>query len=175
MQLQNMSRTGPGAGEPLDHMLYLNKSYFDDSYYQNGSGYSEVLGGLSIGKCQHFDRYVENGVRNSLFDVQGKNNYGDDLASRNIQRGRYHGLPGYMKYREFCGLTHQDIDPANWNKLMDIYENKTDDIDVWTGGLAETPSEGAIVGSLFQCLLGKIFLRRTYLQTIFLKESSITI
>ena len=58
---------------------------------------------------------------------------------------------------------------------MDIYENKPYDIDVWTSCLAETPSEGAIVGPLFQCLLGKIFLRRTYLQTIFLKESSITI
>eukprot|EP00092_Neocalanus_flemingeri_P003870 GFUD01004167.1.p1 GENE.GFUD01004167.1~~GFUD01004167.1.p1 ORF type:complete len:695 (+),score=85.89 GFUD01004167.1:112-2196(+) len=152
LALQNLT-----SGGNLSETLRFRYNFFNDTRYhfENGSGYSQILGGMSIQGCQHFDRYVTKGLTDQLYNVRGLKDYGDDLASRNIQRGRDHGLPGYLRYRKFCGLEgHDDIGPTNWKRLLKIYGNP-EGIDLWTGGLAETPAHGSIVGPLFKCLLGK--------------------
>uniref|UniRef100_A0A8D2JRS9 Thyroid peroxidase n=1 Tax=Sciurus vulgaris TaxID=55149 RepID=A0A8D2JRS9_SCIVU len=86
-----------------------------------------------------------------------------DLASLNLQRGRDHGLPGYNRWREFCGLprleTAADLSRAIANrsvvdKLMDLYKHP-DNIDVWLGGLAEDILPRARTGPLFACIIGR--------------------
>lgn len=94
---------------------------------------------------------------------------GLDLAAQIIQHGRDHGIPGYTKWREFCGL------PAiqTFDQLKDVMNNDTiatlqsiyktvADIDLFTGGLGETPKSGAAVGPTLGCLIGRQFhyLRR---------------
>jgi len=53
-----------------------------------------------------------------LFDGEPR---GFDLVALNIQRGRDHGIPGYVKYREICQAgkvtTFQDLSDTMSQKV----------------------------------------------------------
>jgi peroxidase len=76
-----------------------------------------------------------------------------DLVALNVQRGRDHGLPSYNQYRDLCRLGRARdfgdlapiINPRKIGNLERIYGN-VDDIDLYIGGLHETPVPGALVG-----------------------------
>lgn len=66
-----------------------------------------------------------------------------------LLRGRDHGLPGYAAWRQFCGLNPV----RNFSDLSDIISNSNiallssvyaavEDVDLFTGALAETPLKG---------------------------------
>uniref|UniRef100_A0A7N5ZVG9 Eosinophil peroxidase n=1 Tax=Anabas testudineus TaxID=64144 RepID=A0A7N5ZVG9_ANATE len=88
-----------------------------------------------------------------------------DLASLNMQRGRDHGIPGYNKWRRFCGLSQ----PQNLAELTVVMNNADlarnllelygtpDNIDVWVGGVAEPLVPGGKVGPLFGCMIATQF------------------
>jgi len=83
----------------------------------------------------------------------------DDLVARNIQRGRDHGLPGFCCYyvlyddpnhdcnqgwnRRYHGISQQ-----NWDLLQTIYDHPND-IDLFTGALAQDAHNGALSGKVF--------------------------
>ena len=88
-----------------------------------------------------------------------------DLAAINIQRGRDHGLAPYNIWREQCGLKRFQT----WDELADAMDRDTallmksvyehvDDVDLFTGGMAEKPVVGGIIGPTFACILGQQFL-----------------
>lgn len=92
-----------------------------------------------------------------------------DLGALNIQRGRDHGLPPYVKWRLHCGLDPEEIgdwtalgsaieSPSLVEKLRQLYGHPGN-IDLWVGGLLERPKEGARVGPTVQCLLMEQFKR----------------
>lgn len=67
----------------------------------------------------------------------------------NTQRGRDHGLGGYNAYRSFFGLERIssmdqrpiEIAPDAWEAFQLVYRDP-DDIDLFVGGLSETPMQG---------------------------------
>ncbi|KAF7988779.1 hypothetical protein HCN44_007089 [Aphidius gifuensis] len=91
---------------------------------------------------------------------------GLDLVSLNIQRGRDHGLSGYTAWREYCNLsrpvTFNDLrsimDTDALTEIKKLYES-VDDIDLYTGALAEINKSDGIVGPTFTCLIGGQFQR----------------
>ena len=92
--------------------------------------------------------------------------FGQDLAARNIQRARDHGIPSYSKFREFCKLTDLtdwnskpvEIQIKTWKNLQKVYE-KVDDIDAFTGGLSENSISDGLTGPTFSCILGIQFAK----------------
>ncbi|XP_053386612.1 peroxidase-like protein isoform X2 [Mercenaria mercenaria] len=141
-------------------MTYLPNGFERLAYYLSGSQSPET------------DRIIEEAVRSLLF-LDTDNNIAFDLAALNIQRGRDHGLPSYNKYRTWCGLSSVR---SNWDSfwgnsgLID-HTNRARrllrkagyksplDIDLFVGGLTETPLSGGNLGPTFECIIGRQFQR----------------
>nr|CAH0106290.1 unnamed protein product [Daphnia galeata] len=135
-------------------------------YEQNGL--DEIIEGLARTLSQSEDPSINDVMTNHMFQEK-PGTAGLDLAAQIIQHGRDHGIPGYIKWREFCGLPSV----TTFDQLSDVMNGATiatlksiyrhiNDIDLFTGGLAETPNAGAVVGRTLGCLIGRQFhyLRR---------------
>ncbi|XP_011629559.1 peroxidasin [Pogonomyrmex barbatus] len=90
-----------------------------------------------------------------------------DLAAMNIQRGRDHGLPGYLEWRDYCNMPRVETfehlageisSGRVRQKLRELYGHPGN-IDVWVGGILEDQLPGMKIGSLFKCLLLEQFRR----------------
>ena len=87
-----------------------------------------------------------------------------DLSAINIQRGRDHGLPPYNQFRKICGLSlaesidnFTNINAAQRERIRVAYNDSVNDVDLFVGGLSETPLPGSTMGATFTCILGKGF------------------
>ncbi|CBY06830.1 unnamed protein product [Oikopleura dioica] len=128
---------------------------------QNGSQVEPVLRGLVVDPSLMADTTFPSSMKEFLFAEADK--YGKDLLAINIQRGRDHGLRGYNDYREFFGLQRAadfdellEIPSEMRHTLSGLYEH-VDDIDLYVGGLAETPVSGGTVGPTFAHMMAAQF------------------
>uniref|UniRef100_A0A8D0CUP0 Eosinophil peroxidase n=1 Tax=Sander lucioperca TaxID=283035 RepID=A0A8D0CUP0_SANLU len=145
----------------------LHKSFFAPWRVIFEGGLDPIIRGL-VGhqaKLNTQNHMMTNELRDRLFKFFAK--LAMDLASLNMQRSRDHGLPGYNKWRGFCGLSQPQNQSELANvlnntnlakKLMDLY-GTPDNIDVWLGGVAEPFVPGGRVGPLLACLISTQFQR----------------
>jgi len=146
----------------------LRENFFNVSQYlsEEGAGADRLLAGMIGQSGQQMDRMVVEDVSNFLFQERPKK-FGMDLAARGIQRGRDHGLPPYAKYRELCGvpglfdpeswsICPPEFEFQTWNILAGLYK-KPEDIDLFTGGMAEKPVSDGVTGPTFNCIMAKQF------------------
>lgn len=147
------------AGGPLS----LRDAFFTaPQLLQAENDIDPILRGLASQVHQAVDAKVIHTLRNLLFGAPGSG--GLDLISLNIQRGRDHGLPYYNDMRIAMGLTPIDSfeqisnDSELNQSLQDAYGD-VDKIDLWVGGLAESPllNLGSQLGELFRAVVIKQF------------------
>ncbi|RXG59821.1 Peroxidasin-like protein, partial [Armadillidium vulgare] len=93
--------------------------------------------------------------------------FGSDLYSRNIQRGRDHGIPGYVEWYNSCADNDQPH-IFDWEDLVglmpdcviavfhDLYDS-VHDIDLFPAGIAEYEVPGGLVGPTFACIIAEHF------------------
>jgi hypothetical protein len=149
------------AGQPIaGGSLALRDAFFAPERITDEGGIDPILRGLAAQVAQDVDVHVIDDVRNFLFGPPGAGGF--DLASLNIQRGRDHGLPSYNDLREALGLARKadfaevSSEPGVRARLASIYAD-VDEVDAWTGGLAEDPLPGALVGELVFTVLAEQF------------------
>ncbi|CAH1104652.1 unnamed protein product [Psylliodes chrysocephalus] len=147
--------------------IFNNVSLHDEfTNFENIWSFGSVdrtLLGFCNQPAQRRDEFVCDELSNHLFQTPDLP-FGMDLTAINIQRGRDHGIPSYTSWREPCGLTPI----KSWDDLEKIFNIETvrrfrqiyrhvDDIDLFSGGLAEKPVRGAVVGPIFACIIAQQF------------------
>jgi hypothetical protein len=135
-------------------------------YKQNPDiGMTTIIKGMTAQRAQVFDQFVTNDVTQFLFSKQtDKFLFGEDLVTRNIQRGRDHSIQPWLSYRQWCGFPAfddwnnrpQEISTEKWSTLKRLYL-RVSDIDLFTGGLAEAIVPGGTVGPTFACIITQQF------------------
>ncbi|KFM70982.1 Peroxidasin-like protein, partial [Stegodyphus mimosarum] len=148
----------------LSEPLHLRKSFFNSDMLFTPNAIDSILRGLATSSMENLDFAITEEVTNHLFEKKQVPFSGMDLAALNVQRARDHGIPGYNEYREFCNLTKaksfddltKEIPPHIVERLKNVY-NHVDDIDLFSGGLAERALHGGLVGPTFGCIIAKQF------------------
>lgn len=122
-----------------------------------------VMRGSLLQHSYYFSPAINDYMNNHLFEGMSKKFERLSLGAINIQRGRDHGLPGYNKYRKWCGLKYArsfdelvEIPYYTREKLKKIYMS-VDDIDLFTGCMSEYPVKDGVVGPTTSCILGAGF------------------
>jgi len=144
--------------------LPLRQLFHNPSILREAGGFDGLVRGLVMTPMMPADPIMTPEVLDHLFEHAGVRRSGVDLAALNIQRGREHGLQGYVRYRKLCGLneaaTFDDLAPAiplHQARRMASTYSSTSDIDLFTGILSEEPLPGALVGPTAACIIGLQF------------------
>uniref|UniRef100_T1IV55 Uncharacterized protein n=1 Tax=Strigamia maritima TaxID=126957 RepID=T1IV55_STRMM len=142
--------------------------FFNLSSMAHEYGFDQVIYGLINQHPYQVDEIFSSQLRNHLFEKLG-DGWGLDLVAINIQRGRDNGLPSYTAWKEYCG--HGMV--KNWDQLRGLIRDETlgkfvhlyghvEDLELYPGGIAETPMFGAIMGPTFACIIAQQFRNLRY-------------
>jgi len=151
------------VGRNINPSFQLKNAFNKPELLRLNGMFDGLVAGFTRDKMESFDSGFVDDITNNLFD--GDRN-GMDLVALNIQRGRDHGLPGYNKYRDICGIGRansfsdlsRQMAVRRTQELQQIY-NSVDDIDLFVGMFSERPVNGALVGPTTLCIIGDQFAR----------------
>jgi hypothetical protein len=149
-------RLGPDGAPIAEGNLALRDGFFAPDRIAVEGGIEPILRGLAGQEAQNLDVRLVDDIRNFLFGPPGAGGF--DLAALNLQRGRDHGLASYNDTREAYGLPRvtafADIttDPDIALRLETAY-GAVDDVDLWSGALAEDHLDGALVGEVLHAIM----------------------
>ena len=148
--------------------ITLQENFFQtDTIFEEGI--EPILFGMVTNSSEKVDNEFVVDLVEKLFVKPNTSGF-DNLIARNIQRGRDHGLPGYIQYKAFCegknltgtndnrfSVFRNTISKTKRAELKKIYKS-VHHVDLYVGGILETPRKKRAVGPTFACLLRKQFL-----------------
>ena len=142
--------------------LGLREAFFNPLQYYVSGGTDPILRGLVEEKSREVDEFVNRVLTTQLF-APSDDSVGQDLAARNIQRGREHAIPSYREFQQYCfdkfGVPSEFASLTTELRLRELYGNEgfNKGIDLWVGGLAEKVAQGSNLGPTFSCIIGTTF------------------
>lgn len=147
-----------GSAHTAGH-LTLGLAFFTPATLKNSAngGLDPIYRGLASERTEQVDSKIIDDLRVILFGNQ-------DLAARNIARGRDHGLRTFndvrraLKLQPYSSFEEINEDPAVQNALRSAYDTP-DDIELWVGGLSERRQPTGLLGEVFQIILKDQFIR----------------
>lgn len=156
--------------DTLERTLSLKEGFWNPNFLvDDPSNVDRLLKGLAVQTAEENDLHVVDELRNFMFGRPGAG--GLDLLALDIQRGRDHGLPGYVEtmvsYLGAAGrkTTVDQItsDPEVQAVLTELYQLDADPkniekIDLFVGALAEDHIAGSL-GLSMKTVIGTQFTR----------------
>ena len=149
--------------KPLDiGALSLRDSFLNPLQYFLSGGTDPILRGLMQDRSREVDEFLTRVLTKQLF-APSNSTLGQDLAARNIQRGREHGQPSYRSFQQYCldifGVESRFHSRSTEALLRKVYgfTGFRNGIDLFAGGLAEERISGSSLGPTFACIIGKTF------------------
>ena len=137
--------------------LPLVEAFFNPAQFKTSGGSDPILRGMVSDNSRRVDEFLNLALTTKLFQKKEHNIPGMDLASLNIQRGRDHGLPPYLTWKNFCqrefNITSEFEHPITHVRLIRDY-GSLDTVDFWVGGLAEKRLPNSLLGATFACIFG---------------------
>jgi len=106
-------------------------------------------------------------VTNHLFEPEDmKDAWGFDLFAYNIQRGRDHGIPPYVRFRSMCNLSpvynFTDLEGVFRPEALEVLQRfylDARDVDLYTGLLSEITMDDGRLGPVASCIMSDQFAR----------------
>jgi peroxidase len=154
-RIDNNGNVAGPAKIPLRDTFFMAPKDFNAS-----GGADGFLRHLAAEASQTMDVRIVEDLRNFLKDPP----VGMDLAAINIQRGRDLGLGTLNETRKALGLKPYTTFEQITNDAATVAAMKTafgtpDNVDLWTGGLAEQHARGSLLGPTFTTIIADQFER----------------
>lgn len=157
LRLYNEERTSASK-------LPMRYSFVEPKFFQDDLLMDSLIRTLATQNCQTNDLKFSEAMTKYLFSEN--NETGFNTISLIIQRGKDHGLPSYIKFRKLFELPNKDfnsladdIPTQERQQLQNIYSD-VNKVDLFVGGLAESPRRGALLGRTFAKIIN-LQMRRT--------------
>lgn len=99
----------------------MQDTFSDGDLIRRPNLVDEIIKGLTLQAVQSYDNNFVDDITDHLFD---DDEMGFDLIALNIQRAREFGIPGYIHYREICGL-------GRVTSFNDLRSNIPQDLSLW--------------------------------------------
>ncbi|KAI1290128.1 Peroxidase [Halotydeus destructor] len=158
--IQGLLKLMTNQGQVKRILMLRNLFNNPSTVYEPGNvdGYLNALTGQPT---QTFDNFFTKEITEHLFQEEHLD-FGMDLISLNIQRGREHGLPGYNHYRQLCGQraasSFEELNKVMRHGAAEVFSKlyrHVDDIDLFVGLNHEKPLADGVVGPTMACILAE--------------------